>query len=96
MEDLIRIARSRDWRGYFGSPRLAGSERYANGWQIALNEAVKLALRILDGFDDRQVPRFGDEMKKSAPDAALDEASFSHEAGIKRKQEKWLKRKNLR
>lgn len=96
MEDLIRIARSKDWLGYFGSPRLAGPERYANGWQAALNEAVKLALKILDGSDERQIPRFGDEMKKSAPDAALDEASLRHEAGVKRKQEEWLKRKNLK
>lgn len=74
MEDLIRIARGKDWPGYFGSPRLARPEQYANGWQIALSEAVSLALKILDGFDERQIPRFGDEMKKSAPDVALDKA----------------------
>jgi creatinine amidohydrolase/Fe(II)-dependent formamide hydrolase-like protein len=96
MEDLIRIAQGRDWLGYFGSPRLARPEQYANGWQMALNEAVSIALKILDGFDERQIPRFGDEMKKSAQDVALDRASLRHEGEIRSKQEAWLKKRKLK
>ncbi|MBA2703552.1 MAG: creatininase family protein [Blastocatellia bacterium] len=96
MEDLIRIAQGRDWLGYFGSPRLARPEQYANGWQRALNEAVSIALKILNGFDERQIPRFGDEMKKSTPDVALDRASLIHEAEITQKQQAWLKKRRLK
>lgn len=96
MENLINIARSEDWLGYFGSPRLSKKEQYANGWQIALNEAVNYGLKILDGLDERTIPRFGDEMMKSPPDVLLDKASLEHETEIREKQEKWLKEKKLR
>jgi creatinine amidohydrolase/Fe(II)-dependent formamide hydrolase-like protein len=95
MEELIKISRSKDWLGYFGSPRLARAQQYANGWQLAKKEAIDSALKILDGLDERTIPRFGDEMKKSPPDVALDNASLKHEAGIKRKQFEWLKKKKL-
>jgi hypothetical protein len=96
MEDLITMAQSKDWLGYLGSPRLASREQYANGWQIALNEAVSLGLKILDGLDDRTIPRFGDEMLKSAPDVALDKVTLKHEAEIERKQDEWLKKKKFK
>ncbi len=96
MEDLITIAQSKDWLGYFGSLRLASREHYANGWQIASNEAVNLGLKILGGLDDRTIPRFGDEMLKSPTDVALDNASLKHEAEIKIKQDEWLKKKKFK
>jgi creatinine amidohydrolase len=95
MENLIGISKSRDWPGYFGSPRLAAAEKYADGWQRASHEAISLALKTLDGADARTIPRFGDEMKKSPPDVALDKAALKHEAQIKRKQDAWLKKKRL-
>lgn len=93
MEGLIRIAQADGWPGYFGSPRLARRSQYEKGWQIAQQEAIRLALKILDGLDERQVIRFGDEMKKSELDVKLDEESLRHEAEIKRKQDEWLKKK---
>jgi creatinine amidohydrolase/Fe(II)-dependent formamide hydrolase-like protein len=95
MEDLIRIASMPDWPGYFGSPRLARTDQYRNGWEIGLNEAVEIALKILDGLDERTIPRFGDEMKKSMPDVELDRKALQHEALLKRKQEAWLLQRNL-
>ena len=96
MEDLINIAQSKDWLGYLGSPRLASREQYANGWQIASKEAVSFGLKILDGLDDKTIPRFGDEMEKSPLDVALDKASLNHEAEIKIKQDEWLKKRKLK
>jgi creatinine amidohydrolase/Fe(II)-dependent formamide hydrolase-like protein len=96
MEDLITIAQSKDWLGYLGSPRLASRGQYANGWQIALNEAISFGLKILDGLDDRTIPRFGDELLKSPTDVALDNASLKHEAEIKIKQDEWLKKKKFK
>jgi creatinine amidohydrolase/Fe(II)-dependent formamide hydrolase-like protein len=96
MEDLIKISRSKEWLGYFGSPRLARAQQYANGWQLAKKEAIDLALKILDGLDPRTIPRFGDEMKKSPPDVALDKASLKHENQIKQKQSRWLRNNRIR
>ena len=96
MEDLITIAQSKDWLGYFGSPRLASRAQYSNGWQIALKEAVSFGLKILDGLDERTIPRFGDEMMKSPVDVALDNASLKHEAEVKQQQDDWLKKKKFK
>jgi hypothetical protein len=54
-----------------------------------------MTLKILDGFDERQIPRFSDEMKKSKPDVQLDENSLAHETQIHRRQDEWLKRQGL-
>jgi len=64
--------------------------RYENGRKVASKEAINLALKMLDGSDNRLIPRFGDEMKKSAPNVELDEASLKHEEEIRRQQENWL------
>ena len=96
MADLINIAQAKDWLGYLGSPRLASRAQYANGWQIAAKEAINFGLKILDGLEDRTIPRFGDEMEKSPTDVALDKASLKHEAEIKIKQDEWLKKRKLK
>ncbi len=96
MEHLINIARRPDWPGYLGSPRLASRAQYANGWQLATTEAVNFGLKILNGLDDRTIPRFGDEMAKSPTEVALDQASLKHEARIKIRQDNWLKKNKPR
>jgi hypothetical protein len=45
--------------------------------------------------DERQIVRFGDEMKKSEPDVRLDEASLKHDAAMKQQQDEWLKQRGL-
>ncbi len=95
MEDLIRISRTTDWPGYFGSPRLANRSRYSTGWQTASKEAIEIALEILAGSDYEKMVRFADEMKNSEPDVKLDEDSLKHEEEIRQRQEGWLKKKGL-
>jgi serine/threonine protein kinase len=58
-------------------------------------QTVKLGLKIIDGLDDRTIPRFGDEMLKSPPDILLDKASLKHETENRRKQDEWLKKKKF-
>ncbi|MEO7674514.1 MAG: creatininase family protein [Pyrinomonadaceae bacterium] len=95
IEDLILIAKRPDWPGYFGSPRLARAEKYADGWQNASREIINAALKILDGTDERKILRMGDEMTKSPPDAELDKLALRHEAKVKLRQDAWLRRKRL-
>lgn len=96
METLIAIAQSKNWLGYFGSPRLARVEQYEHSWGAAENELIATGLNILDGLDDRKLPRFADEMLKSPADVALDKASLKHEAKMLGKQENWLKKNRIK
>ncbi|MCY7345536.1 MAG: creatininase family protein [Pyrinomonadaceae bacterium] len=95
MEDLIQIARKDDWLGYFAAPRLARADYYQDDFKAVSNLAIVYGLKILDGLDDRTIPRYADIMKKSAPNVSIDDASFKHDAEIRRKQEAWLKKKSL-
>lgn len=51
MSDLTDIAKSPDWLGYFGSPRLASPIDGAALVHHKTAQIIELALRILDGFD---------------------------------------------
>jgi creatinine amidohydrolase len=89
-EDLVRLARAPGWPGYFGSPRLATAAR---GAQLSAGEAsayVGLALRILDGLDERQMPRYSDLAAKSDPNVAIDRDALGRERVILRRQQAWL------
>lgn len=95
MEDLVRLAQAHQWPGYFGSPRLAASQFATTGWNAAAQQAITLALQVLDGLDETTLIRFGDEMLNSPVDVRLDKASLKHEAKLKQRQDRWLKRKGL-
>jgi creatinine amidohydrolase len=55
--DLWQIARADDWPGYFGSPRLASREYGEARMQARATVMTDYALKILDGLDERTVPR---------------------------------------
>lgn len=92
MREIIAQARRPDWPGYFGAPALATVAHYTTGWQRAADAAVALALEILDGKDERKLPRFSREMAKSNLDLMLDRASLGHETRTRQRQEAWLKK----
>lgn len=95
MEELVALAGRDGWPGYFGSPRLARADRYESGWGHAEDLVVSYALEILRGTDPKTIPRFGDEMLKSAPDVELDRASLEHERQIAERQSAWLRAHSL-
>jgi creatinine amidohydrolase/Fe(II)-dependent formamide hydrolase-like protein len=92
MDELIRIAEKKDWPGYFGSPRLASVAFGARVWDQFSATVVSLALKILDGFDHRQVPRHGDVAKAVPANQAIDKAALEHDQKIERKQRDWLRK----
>ena len=94
-DDLTRIAREKDWPGYFGSPRLASAAFGARVWGRYSATVVELAAKILDGFDYRQLPRHADALKGVAAHDAFAKAALEHEQQIKRRQLDWLKKKGL-
>ncbi len=94
-DDLTELARAPEWPGYFGSPRLATAAR---GARIAGDEAkvaIEFALKILDGLDERRIPRVGDLARKSAPNVAIDRDAIEREREIQERQQAWLKKHNL-
>lgn len=93
--ELFDVPHAANWPGYLGSPRLATA---AHGAQLQQYRAVRdttLALAILDGLDDREIPRYASFMLGMKPVAAGLEGSNQYEADVERKQLEWLKKKNM-
>ncbi|HEX8363458.1 MAG TPA: creatininase family protein, partial [Longimicrobium sp.] len=85
-------ARSREWPGYVGAPRFTTWE--LGRWIYARESAActALALRLLEGTDEREVPRYADEMRAIPPvRAALDELLRAEDERAAR-QARWLER----
>jgi hypothetical protein len=91
----VEIAKADDWPGYWGSPRLATAAAGAAQLKGFFSRCVDLALKILDGFDYRQMKRLGDEITPPA-ERSVDGKTFGqHIQEIERKQQEWLKQKGL-
>lgn len=91
----LDIAKAEGWPGYFGSPRLASAAFGAKAWRTASSGTIDLALKILDGFDYRQMPRLGDEIPPPAAPSAAGKTFRQHNEEIEKKQQEWLKKKGL-
>jgi creatinine amidohydrolase/Fe(II)-dependent formamide hydrolase-like protein len=94
--DLVRIAQKQDWHGYFGSPRLVSAAHGAKAWKALSSQFVEFALRMLDGVDLKQVPRYGDAMTKSPANVAIDNAALARDSEVERKQTEWLRKMGLK
>ena len=93
--DLVKMARQDDWPGYFGSPRLASAARGAKDFELTLAQLTELAVRILEGYDYRRLPRYAKTMLQDPSEAAVDHAALAHDAEQERRQRAWLRKKGL-
>ena len=91
----VEIAKADDWPGYWGSPRLATAAAGAAGLKNFSSRWVDLALKILDGFDYRQMKRLGDEITPPAEPSVAGKTFRQHNQEIEKKQQDWLKQKGL-
>ena len=96
LADLRRIAAGDKWTGYFGAPRYASAELGRRLLEAQIAEVVALALRILDGLDERQVPRYTAMMTKLPEGAALADANAKRDAEIEEQQRQWLAKNGQR
>ena len=87
---VVQIAQSEAWTGYFGSPRLANLDYGKRAWEVGSNELVAIALRILDGWNFRELPRLGDMMSLIPASKAVNEDALKHDEEIARKQREWI------
>ncbi len=95
ISELIPEAEKANWPGYFGSPRHARAHIGAAALTSLASTTADLALKILDGLDYRQIPRYGDVTENDPGNAAIGRGAIVHEQGNERKQAAWLKKKGL-
>lgn len=95
ISDLIPKAEEAGWPGYLGSPRHARADIGAAAVSSIASTMADLALKIVDGFDHRQIPRYGDVTKNDPGNASIDRRAVAHEQVNERKQATWLKKKGL-
>jgi creatinine amidohydrolase/Fe(II)-dependent formamide hydrolase-like protein len=97
MEELVQIAKRPDWKGYFGSPRLATPTFGRQAWESNSKMFTQVVLDILDNkISPDTVLRFGDSSKDSLIDVMLDSLSLREEQRRKEKQVDWLLKKKLK
>jgi creatinine amidohydrolase/Fe(II)-dependent formamide hydrolase-like protein len=94
--DLQRLAASPGWPGYFGAPRYASAELGRRLVEAKNHQFVTLALRILDGLDERQVPRFSVLQGQNPGPASVWRASAVHDSTEEARQRAWLVRHGQR
>jgi hypothetical protein len=91
--DLVRIAHQPAWPGYFGAPRHAS---VALGLALLARELrphVEAAMKILDGADERTLPRYSKMIYTVPGVSAVMDSSTKHEAAIEARQQAWLARR---
>jgi creatinine amidohydrolase len=96
MAEAVTHGRSRDWPGYIGSPRLATASYGAQEMRFAADENNALALSILNGLDERTIPRLSvlGYQDKATVEVLSDAAK--HWSGIERRQNDWLRSKGIK
>lgn len=93
---LVDKGTNADWPGYFGSPALATAARGAALVQADAQDLSDLAIRILDGFDDRSLQRRADGQLIDGAIREYNEAADEHARAIQEKQSAWLRQRGLR
>ena len=96
MESLVQIAKADSWLGYFGSPRLATASRGAQIYRRYSVQMIDTALKILNGLDERTITRFAGESLSDPGEFAVSLGSIKRDEEIERRQQEWLRRKQLR
>jgi hypothetical protein len=95
LADLRRIAAGDTWTGYFGAPRYASAELGRRLLEAQIADVVALAMRILDGLDERQIPRYT-AITKQPEASALAAANAKRDAEIEERQRQWLAKNTQR
>jgi creatinine amidohydrolase/Fe(II)-dependent formamide hydrolase-like protein len=95
MADASKLAKTNEWLGYIGSPRLATASYGAQMMRYNAIEFNTLALAILDGLDERTVMRLSDVAYKDKDTVAVISASTKRYAEMERKQREWMKKKGI-
>lgn len=91
-ENLTEIAEDANWKGYFGSPRLATPSAGALIVNFRTQQTIDLALRILDGFDWRSLRTRADRKGMNASFKTADDNNLVRAEKERAIQEEWLRK----
>lgn len=91
MPEMIDAAREPGWPGYFGAPRHATAAYGKATLEPEIEAWTQIALSILDGADEREMPRTADLMMAAPPIQALHEEVAAHDSTLAARQEAWLR-----
>jgi creatinine amidohydrolase/Fe(II)-dependent formamide hydrolase-like protein len=89
-DDLVRIARASGWPGYFGAPKQATAAEGAARSQQRSKVAAEYMWRIVDGADEREIPRYATIMANTEPVVKIDRAEAAHERAREERLSAWL------
>ena len=95
ISELNPKAEEAAWPGYLGSPRHARADLGAAAVSSIAGTMADLALKIVDGFDHRQIPRYGDVTKADPGNVSIDQHALDHVHVNFRKLDTWLKNNGL-
>ena len=88
--DLMRIAHRPDWPGYFGAPRHASVALGRALLARELRPPIEAALKILDGADERTMPRYSTMIYTVPGVSAVMDSSAKHDSTVEARQQAWL------
>jgi len=91
--DLVRIARTPEWPGYFSAPAEASVARGRASLEAWARAATDNMLKILDGADERRIPHYASIMAESAANVEIDRASAAHERAREDRFSAWLSKR---
>lgn len=95
-DDLVRIARTPGWPGYFGAPKQATAAEGEARIKQRAKVAADLMWRIVDGADMRDIPRWTTMMSSSQAIVEVDRAEAEHERAREERFAAWLARRGKR
>ena len=89
-EASLQTARGKDWPGYLGSPRQASAEIGARIWRSFADAAIEHMVKIVDGADPRQFPRYADLQRKNPIFTEWIKTGEARDAERAKRQQEWL------
>ena len=93
---LRRLAEREDWTGYFGAPRYASAALGRRDVEERVREHIAQALRILDGLDERRIPRYSAIIAKVPGISEMIDRSLKRDDTIEKRQREWLAKRGQR
>lgn len=91
MAESFAVAKPADWPGYLGSPRLATAALGEKTWKSFAAAAAEHLLKILDGADPAQFPRYADLLDKNPLYQEWIKTAKARDDLLDAKQKAWLK-----
>jgi hypothetical protein len=89
MADLIELASTKGWPGYFGTPSIASAAAGNRAMMAIAQAAAGVARDILNGVFDSTMPREADLARDPSMKPIVDRA-LEHDRSGERRQSEWI------